>query len=119
MEFRSGGDGGEDRAEANAEDTAEGAFGEFFVIGDREAGKGGSGDGDFHETGFYGEWHPQLCANFQTAENGLVDVHSRLVFSFALTDATGNGWALCDPDAVLIAVQCDDEFHAWKLASSE
>jgi len=82
-----------------------------------KAGHGGSGDGDFHETGFYGEWHPQFCANFQTAENGFVDIYRRLVFSFALTDATGNGWALGDPDAVLIAVQCDDEFYRCKLAS--
>jgi hypothetical protein len=64
-------------------------------------------------------WLPQLCANFQTAENGFVDVYRGLVFSFALTDATGNGWALGDPDAVLVAVQCDDEFHRYKVASCE
>ena len=80
-----------------------------------EAGHGGSGDGDFYETGFHGEWHPQLCANFQTAENGLVDVYRRLVFSFALTDATGNGWAFGDPDAVLIAVQYDEDFHFFEI----
>ena len=48
-----------------------------------------------------------------------MDVYRRLVFSFALTDATGNGWALCDLDAILVAVQCDDEFHILKLASSD
>ena len=80
-------------------------------------GHNGSGDGDLHEPGFHGERHPLLGANFQTAENGLVDVCRRLVLTFALTYATGNGRALGDPDAVLIAVQCDDEFYRCKLAS--
>lgn len=83
-----------------------------------KAGHGGSGDGDLHEAGFHGERHPLLGANFQTAENGLVDVCRRLVLSFALADATGNGRALGDPNSVLIAVQCDAKFHGNKLASS-
>lgn len=80
-----------------------------------KAGYDGSGDGDLHETGFHGERHPMLGANFQTAENGLVDVCRRLVLGFALADATGNGRALGDPNSVLIAVQGDDKFHESNL----
>jgi hypothetical protein len=39
-----------------------------------KAGHDGSGDGDLHEAGFHGERHSLLGANFQTAENGFMDV---------------------------------------------
>lgn len=82
-----------------------------------KAGHEGLGYGDFDEPGFHGERHTLLGANLQTSENGLMDVCRRFVPGFALTDATRDGWAFGDPDAVLIAFQCDDEFHGIKLAS--
>lgn len=75
-------------------------------------------DGNLDETGFQGERHALSGADFQTAENGFVDVRRSLVLGFALADATGDGRTFGDPDAVFVAFQGNHEFHGGTLAAS-
>ena len=84
-----------------------------------KTGHGGSCDGDFQQAGLHGERHALLGADFQTAENGLVEVCRGLVLGRALADTAGDGRALGNPNAVLIAVQCDEEFHGSNLEPTE
>lgn len=77
----------------------------------------GSCDGNLNETGFQGERQALFGADFQTAENGLVDVCRSLVLGFALADATGDGRTFGDPDAIFVAFQGDHEFHGRTLAA--
>ena len=48
-----------------------------------------------------------------------MEVRRGLVLGRALADTAGDGRALGNPNAVLIAVQCDEEFHGSNLEPTE
>ena len=52
-----------------------------------------------------------LGTDVQARSDRVLDILQRLVSGLPLTDAAWNSWAFRDPDAILVTVDGDSEFH--------
>ena len=68
-------------------------------------------DSNFDLLGLDGEGHAALGADFQACGDGFADVADSFLTGVALADATGNGRAFGDPNAILVPVQRGHELH--------
>ena len=68
-------------------------------------------DGNFHLLSLDGEWHATICPHFEAGSDGFTDACQGFLPRFSLADATGDGWALGDPNAVFVTFKGSEEFH--------
>jgi hypothetical protein len=84
--------------------------------------------GDFDLLRLDGQRQAALGPDFQTDGDRFADVGEGFVAGVTLTDTSGYGRALSDPNALFIALKCGDQLHLldpiflyrlWKVARSD
>jgi hypothetical protein len=72
---------------------------------------------NFDQLCFNGQRHASFSADFQAKSNRFANVGQGFVPRASLTDTTGNGRALGDPNAIFIPIKRGPEFHQSQVSS--